>query len=754
MASATSIQIDIDGMNCGSCVGRVERAVSATPGVESVAVNLATESAIVKLAQGGSMDQVLGTLSEAGYPARLRKADAPVQKGKTAEIQALKGAVVLAAILAAPVFFAEMGGHLYPPLHHWIAGTVGIFNSHLIQFVLTTLILVGPGRQFYQLGIPSLLKGAPDMNALVALGTFAAYGFSVVATFAPGLLPAGTANVYYEAAAVIVVLILFGRFLEARAKGRAGAAIAKLIGLTPKTTRVWRNDTWVDAPIKDINVGDLLNARPGDRIAVDGTVTEGSSFVDESMLTGEPLPVSKSQGDAVVAGTLNGQGALTYRAEQVGGATMLARIVAMVEEAQGAKLPIQGVVDRITLWFVPAIMVIALATFLLWWAVAPAPSLGTAVVAAVSVLIIACPCAMGLATPTSIVVGTGRAAQWHVLFRRGEALQRLYQADVVAVDKTGTLTEGQPALTDIALADGWSEDDVLRLAASVENQSEHPLARAIVEAGAAKGLGLAEVKGFQSLTGRGVMAEVEGHSVAIGNAALMQDIGADTTKLGVQADTLRQSGKSAFYVAVDGTLAALLAVSDPIKSSTPAAINALKAQGVEVVMVTGDTEATAQAIGAELGISNVIAGVLPEGKSNAIKELQAKGQSVVFVGDGINDAPALAQADVGIAIGTGTDIAIESAEVVLMSSDLSGVVNALDISARTMRNIRQNLFWAFGYNVLLIPVAAGILVPFGGPMLSPMLAAGAMAFSSVFVVSNALRLRWVTPKLLSKGASE
>lgn len=590
------------------------------------------------------------------------------------------------------------------------------------------------------------------MNALVALGTLAAFGFSVVATFAPSVLPAGSANVYYEAAAVIVVLILFGRYLEARAKGRAGEAITKLISLAPKTARVLTPEGYADIAISEIAVGDVLQARPGEQIAVDGVVTEGSSHVDEAMLTGEPLPVSKDIGDQVIAGTVNGQGVLTYRAEKVGADTVLSRIVAMVEEAQGAKLPIQGLVDRITLWFVPAIIVVALVSFGIWLRFGPSPSLIPALVASVSVLIIACPCAMGLATPTSIVVGTGRAAQWQVLFRRGDALQKLQSVDVVALDKTGTLTQGRPKVTEIIVAEGLTEEDVLKVAASVEQHSEHPLALAIVGAARARELTLCTPTQITAHAGRGIEAQTDEHYIHLGSQRFMTEIGACMGQFADQSDSAAQAGQTPIFLAVGGRCIALFLIADKLRDSSPAAIAALKSRGLEVLMITGDTEATAKSIAEDLGISNVIAGVLPGGKSDAVRALQDQSGRVAFVGDGINDAPVLAQADVGIAIGTGTDVAIETADVVLVSPDINGVVNALDISAATMRNIRQNLGWAFGYNVLLIPVAAGVLVPFGGPLLSPMLAAGAMALSSIFVVTNALRLRWVRPALPQKRA--
>ncbi len=559
------------------------------------------------------------------------------------------------------------------------------------------------------------------------------------------MLPKGTANVYFEAAAVIVVLILFGRLLEARAKGRTGQAIRKLAGLKARTARVKQGNAFVETPVENIAVGDILQVRPGEKIATDGEVLTGLSYVDESMISGEPIPLEKTTGAPVVGGTVNGQGALEYRATKVGSDTVLAQIIRMVEDAQGAKLPVQGLVDRITFYFVPVVMATAVLTILVWLMFGPSPALGFSLVAGVSVLIIACPCAMGLATPTSIMVGTGRAAELGVLFRKGDALQLLEQTTVVAVDKTGTLTKGRPELTDLRVAEGFKDDDVLRLVAALEDRSEHPIARAIVRAARERDLDLPEVSDFQSLTGFGVKAKVEGWDVLVGADRLMTREDID---LGAMADFAGQfgaSGKTPLFVAIDGIAAAAIAVSDPIKETTPAALAALHGLGLKVVMITGDNEVTARAIAGQLGIKETIAGVLPDGKVEALGNLKQNSGKLAFIGDGINDAPALAAADVGVAIGTGTDIAIEAADVVLMSGDLFGVAAAFDVSQRTMRNIRQNLFWAFGYNVILIPVAAGVFYPFAGIQLSPMLAAGAMALSSTFVLTNALRLRWIRP---------
>jgi len=585
------------------------------------------------------------------------------------------------------------------------------------------------------------------MNALVALGTLAAWGYSTVTLFLPGLLPAGTRAVYFEAAAVIVTLILAGKWLEARAKGRTGAAIERLIGLQPKTARVVRGGEIMDLPIEDVGVGDVIQLRPGERVAIDGEVIEGTSYIDESMITGEPSPVAKGPAARVTGGTINGTGALSFRATAVGQDTVLARIVAMVETAQGAKLPVQALADRVVGVFVPVVIAIAVLTVGLWLWFGPEPVLTHALVAGVSVLIIACPCAMGLATPTSIMVGTGRAAELGVLFRKGEALQRLSEMRVVAFDKTGTLTVGRPVVTRVALAPGHEANAVLRLAAAAQGKSEHPIARALEDEATKRGLSLPAVDDFLAIAGHGLSARVEGSKVVIGAARLMTREQIETDPLDRAAQDLAEAGQTAVYVAIDGTLAAVLGVADAVKPESRAVVDALKGKGLKVAMITGDAAATAHAIARDLGIEHVEAEVLPDGKVAVVRALQDRFGTLAFVGDGINDAPALAQAEVGIALGTGTDVAIEAADVVLMSGNLAGVINALDLSRRTLRNIRQNLFWAFAYNVALIPVAAGVLYPATGLLLSPMLAAGAMALSSVFVVSNALRLRHLRPAM-------
>ncbi|MDD3018806.1 MAG: heavy metal translocating P-type ATPase [Comamonas sp.] len=750
----TTITLQVQGMTCASCVGRVERVLKKQPGVQAVSVNLATERASIRLLADTPVQALVAAIDKAGYPAspvvqEEQAADAQAQR-QAAERAQLQRSLLWALALALPVFVLEMGGHLWPALHGRIDAQIGMRNSWLLQCVLTAAVLLGPGRHFYLLGVPALLRGAPDMNSLVALGTAAAFAYSAVATFAPGLLPAGTVHVYFEAAAVIVALILLGRFMEARAKGQTSQAIRRLVQLQASSARVQRPDgQWQEVDIAQVLTGDVLQVRPGERIPVDGLVLEGESFVDESMVSGEPVPVAKQPGSELVGGTVNQNGALVLRATQVGGDTLLAQIIRMVQQAQGAKLPIQALVDRVTMWFVPAVMGVAALTFLAWWLWGPQPSLNFALVNAVAVLIIACPCAMGLATPTSIMVGTGRAAQLGVLLRKGQALQQLHNTRVVALDKTGTLTAGRPTLTDLELAPGHSRAAVLAAVAAVEHQSEHPIARAIVHAAQQDGLALPEVQQFEAVTGMGARAQVGGQRIEIGADRFMQQLGLEVTAFAAVAQRLGQEGKTPLYAAIDGQLVAMLAVADPIKPSTPAAIAALHQLGLKVAMVTGDNRHTAQAVARQLGIDEVVAEVLPGGKVQAVQRLQERHGTLAYVGDGINDAPALAQADVGIAIGTGTDIAIEAADVVLMSGDLGGVPKALALSQATMGNIRQNLFWAFAYNVALIPLAAGVLYPVNGTLLSPMLAAGAMALSSVFVVSNALRLRRFAPPVVA-----
>jgi heavy metal translocating P-type ATPase len=736
-----AVSIDIEGMTCASCVTRVEKSLLKVPGVTAAAVNLATERATVS---GGDGDALLAAIAKAGYkgsktPETRHHAHSGHQHHDE-DAAILRRDTLIAGVITLPLFVLEMLGHLYMPFHMWLMSVVSMDVLWTAYFIAASVVLFVPGWRFFKIGIPALLRGAPEMNSLVALGSGAAYLYSVVATFAPQLLPEGTRYIYYEAAAVIVTLILVGRWLEALAKGRTGEAIQRLVREQAKTARVERDGTIVELPIDQVTTDDIIAIRPGEKLAVDGEIVEGTSHIDESMISGEPLPVWRQVGSTVIGGTINVSGSFRYRATKVGGDTMLAQIIRMVEEAQGGKLPIQGVVDKITAWFVPAVIALAIATFAVWAVWGPEPASTFGLVNAVAVLIIACPCAMGLATPTSIMVGTGRAAELGVLFRRSEALQQLGDVKVVAFDKTGTLTEGKPMLTDLILDDDFDHDEVLALVAAVEAKSEHPIATAIVAAAEKAGLTLGTVTEFHAHAGNGVTARVDGRLVSVGSQRHLGYL--DVSDFAASIDTLAAAGKTPIFVAIDDKLAAAIVVADSIKPSSKSVIRALHARGLKTAMISGDNRHTAAAIARELGIDEVRADVLPADKVAAIKDLRALGP-VAYVGDGINDAPALAEADIGIAVGTGTDAAIESADVVLLGGDLKGVLNALSVSRATMGNIWQNLGWAFGYNVLLIPVAAGVLFPAFGILLNPMIGAGAMALSSVFVVANAQRLRAV-----------
>ena len=807
--NAEALDLSIQGMTCASCVLRVEKALKSVPGVSSATVNLATERAHIdwspvashgadaKLTdsnlknaqlkdaystntqQDSAPLKLLAAVRKAGYEASVLEQHAAPSSAEAdardLETRSLMQALWLAFALTLPVFLVEMGGHLIPGVHHFVHETIGMQRSWVAQSILTTLVLIGPGRIFFTKGLPALWHLAPEMNSLVALGAGSAWAYSMVATYLPQVLPDGTRFVYFEAAAVIVTLILLGRTLEARAKGRTGAAIKHLIGLQPRQARVLIDGQPTDMDIDAVRPGDLILVRPGEKIATDGVIIEGQPYIDEAMITGEPIPVTKRVGDRVTGGTLNTTNSFTFKTTHTGGDTVLARIIRMVEAAQGTKLPIQALVDRVTAWFVPIIILCSLSTFVVWFWLGPAPSLTHALINAVAVMIIACPCAMGLATPTSIMVGTGRAAELGVLFRQGDALQRLRDVQVVAFDKTGTLTLGKPALTDfVVLEPAYDRALLLSWAAAMQAHSEHPIAHAIVQAALADHLPTLSAQGFTAISGAGVRATVSGHAVSSGAQAFMQTEGIDISAAAHYSEQWGQQGKTPICLAVDGKLAALMAVADPLKPSARGAIEALQQLGLRTVMITGDNKYTARAVAKQLGIDEVHAEVLPEGKVAVLKALQrssAAGAStevsayglagpvesksantgtrssntvLAFVGDGINDAPALATADVGIAIGTGTDVAIESASVVLMSDDLLGVATAIGLSRATLTNIRQNLFWAFAYNAALVPVAAGALYPNFGILLSPMFAAGAMAFSSVFVVANALRLKRYT----------
>ncbi|MCS7080019.1 MAG: heavy metal translocating P-type ATPase [Chloracidobacterium sp.] len=741
--------IGVGGMTCAACANRIERALHRLEGVRAATVNLAAEQAIVTYyPETITLPALHAAIEQAGYTVVTTAADAPEQAAADAserERRSLGRRALIAGLLAVPLFMLEMSPMFLPALHHALVGVVGEAALRWVLLGLATLVQFGPGWRFYQKGWAAARAGAPDMNTLVMLGTTAAYGYSAAVTLWPTAFPAGTTHLYYEAAATVIALVLLGKYLEARARGEAGAAIRRLLELQPKTARVIRNQKTVDIPVSNICPGDLVVVRPGERIPVDGVVVEGASFVDESMLTGEPLPAAKAVGCQVVGGTVNGRGSFVFRAERVGAETVLQGIARLVQAAQGTRPPIQDVADRVVRWFVPVVLGTALATFGLWWGLA---SLELAVVNAVAILIIACPCAMGLATPTSLLVSTGKAAQFGILFRTGRAMQTLANLRTVVFDKTGTLTVGRPTLTDVqvvASPPGLTETELLGWIAAVERRSEHPAARAVVTAAEAQGWPQTDVADFAALPGLGVTATVAGRRLAVGTGQLMAELGVDATPLAPTVEALTCAGKTPLYAALDGRLAALLAVADEVKPTAAATVARLRADGLEVAMVTGDNRQTAQAVASWLGVTEVIAEVRPEAKAEVVRAFQKRG-AVAFVGDGINDAPALASADVGIAIGTGTDIAVEAADVVLMSGDPSGVVNLIALSRATMRNIRQNLFWAFAYNAALLPVAAGVLYPAFGVLLSPMFAGAAMGLSSLFVLANAMRLlRWRPP---------
>jgi P-type Cu+ transporter len=736
-------RLAITGMTCAACSSRVERALNKVDGVVDARVNLATERATVVYREGAVVPATLGeVVQRAGYGVLDEKEETAgtVRDARDQERLTLRRSVILAAAAAVPVFLIEMVPMMIPGGHAFVARLIPHQVQLGILFALATFVQFGPGLRFYRYGWASLRHFSPDMNALVMIGTTAAYGYSVVATFLPGILPAGTVHVYYEASVAIITLILLGKYLEALARGRTSEAIQRLVRLQPPTARVERAGQVLELPIEVVEPGDRVVVRPGERIPIDGQVVSGASFVDESMISGEPVPVEKSAGDEVVGGTINQSGSFVMETTRVGSDTVLARIIQMVEEAQATRPRIQALADAVVRVFVPIVLVIATVTFTVWLLFGPEPALTFALVNAVAVLIIACPCAMGLATPTSVMVGTGRAAEIGVLFRRGEALQELSEVRTVALDKTGTLTQGRPALTDLLVAEGVDADDLLRLVAPAEARSEHPIARTLVEEAQGRGQALAEPERFEAVAGFGITATVDGREIAVGAPRLMARLGFDLGEMRAAIDGYAEEGKTVVVCAVDGSVAGVAAVSDPEKEHAREAVEALHARGLRVAMITGDNRRTAEAIARRLGIDEVLAEVLPDGKVEAVRTLQQSGK-VAFVGDGINDAPALAAAEVGIAIGTGTDIAIEAADVVLMSGDVRGVGRAITLSGATMRNIRQNLFWAFIYNTLLIPVAAGVLWPYFGILLSPVLAAAAMGISSIFVLTNALRLR-------------
>ena len=741
----------ISGMTCANCSSRIERKLNKLDGVIEANVNLATEQAKVRF-----LPDMLGfadfksSVRDVGYDVLEGTKDSE-REARAQELLVLQRYLVIAIAATVPLLTLTMLPMLVPPLKHGPLQIIPSQSLHYIAFVLASIVQFIPGRRFYKPGWASLRHGSPDMNTLVMLGSSAAYFYSVIATFTPQILPEGTAHVYFEASATIITLILLGKYLEAFAKDSTNEAIRKLMRLQAKTAKVIRDGVEQEIPVEEVIIGDTILMHPGEKIPVDGTITEGNSFVDEAMITGEPIPVKKSLGDEVVGGTINKSGSFRFTASKVGADTVLAQIIKMVEDAQGSKVPIQALADKVVQVFVPIVMAIAAFTFTLWMIFGPQPALSFALVNTVAVLIIACPCAMGLATPTSIMVGTGKAADMGILFRKGEALQSLQDVDVIALDKTGTITKGKPELTDFEVTPNFDADEVLQLVASVEALSEHPIAEAIVKAANDKGLTKSKVENFEAMAGFGVSATTENKTVQIGADRYMNSLGVALDDFDLSMKALTKDAKSPLFAAVNGKLAALIAVSDPIKESSIEATNKLHDLGLKVAMLTGDNSRTARAIADKLGIDEVQAEVLPDGKVTAIENLKTGGRKVAFVGDGINDAPALAHADVGLAIGTGTDIAIESADVILMSGDLRGIVNALALSRATLNNIKQNLFWAFIYNIILIPVAAGALYSTFGILLNPIFAAAAMGFSSIFVLSNASRLRSFKAQLESSS---
>ena len=734
--------LPIQGMTCASCVNRVEKALSSLKGVVGVNVNFATERATVEYISGEvNIRDLKKVVQEAGYQVLEVKEEDIVEKerlAREAELSRLKWKFIAGALLLVPILILMYGASL---LEKWIGLSKEM--NFFIQFLLATPVQFWAGWQFYVGFWKAARHKTSDMNTLIAVGTSAAYLYSLIVTFGSHLIMVKglMVDVYFDTSAAIIVLILLGRFLEARAKGKTSEAIKKLIGLQPKTARVIRNGNEMDIPVADVFPGDVVVVRPGEKIPVDGTVREGYSSVDESMVTGESLPVEKKTGDRVIGATINKTGTFKFEATKVGKDTVLAQIIRLVQEAQGSKPPIARMVDVIASYFVPIVILIAIVTFIVWYLFGPHPALTYAFLNFVAVLIIACPCALGLATPTSIMVGTGKGAENGILIRGAEALETAHQLNTIVLDKTGTLTKGEPSVTDIIESKKFSKKEILTLAASAEKGSEHPLGEAIVNKAKIENLGLLDPKDFQAIAGYGIEATIDSRKILLGNLKLMEERKVFLNGFLEKAEHLSSEGKTPMFLAVDGEAAGIIAVADTLKENSKEAVEALHRMGLEVVMLTGDNQRTAKAIARQIGIDRVLAEVLPEMKAEEVRRLQGKGKKVGMVGDGINDAPALAQADVGIAIGTGTDVAMESSDITLIAGDLRGVVTAIALSKATIRNIKQNLFWAFAYNTILIPVAAGILFPFFGILLNPIFAAGAMAFSSVTVVTNALRLR-------------
>lgn len=734
-----SIEVSILGIDCASCVQKIEKALLATKGVTRAMVNLATEKAKVEyLPSETRLDEIKGAIESTGYKVIEIPPDEGVEDlervQREKEYKKLKKKFSIGLAVSVLIFIGSS---------EWIPGVPEIWRNFLVLWILATPIQFWVGWQFYRGAWGAFIHRNADMNTLIAVGTSAAYLYSVAATLFPSLFLSGgiEPKVYFETSTIIITLILLGKLLEARAKGQTSEAIRKLMGLQAKTARVVRNGKEMDVPVEEVLVGDLVVVRPGEKIPVDGIIKDGKSSVDESMITGESMPVGKGKGDEVIGATINKTGSFKFEATKVGKDTALAQIVKLVQDAQGSKAPIQRLADVIAGYFVPIVISIAIATFIIWFNFGPSPALTFALLNFVAVMIIACPCALGLATPTAIMVGTGKGAEHGVLIKGGESLETAHRLTTVVFDKTGTLTRGQPEVTDVILAHDFTREDVLKHAASAEKGSEHPLGEAIVKKAAGDGIRLVDPKDFNALAGHGIEAKINGREVILGNLKLMRDRKIELGGLESESERLANDGKTPMYMAIDGKAAGIIAVADTLKENSKKAVEDLHELGLEAVMLTGDNPRTAQAIARKVGIDKVLSEVLPEDKVREVKRLQSEGKVVAMVGDGINDAPALAQADVGIAIGTGTDVAMEASDITLIKGNLQGVVASIQLSKRTIKTIRQNLFWAFFYNTAGIPVAAGILYPFFGVLLNPIFASAAMAFSSVSVVSNSLRLR-------------
>ena len=745
----TSVKIGIENLRCASCVKFIEDELKATKGVLNATVNIATQEATVDyLPQNTTLTELNKAIETWGYKPRIALSDAPVDKQEEAharEYSRLMKMFWFAAIISVPVLLFAYPQ--YVPLIRDLSMET-IRWSWILSAVVTLPVLFYSGYDFFTGAWEAFKHRSANMNTLIALGTGAAWLYSTFAISFPKIFPEGTSEPFYDVVSVVIALVVLGQALELRAKGQSSSAIKKLLGLQAKTARVIRDGKEMDIPVEEVLVGDVIQVRPGEKIPVDGVIVEGSSAVDESMLTGESMPASKKMGDEVIGATINKTGAFKFRTTKVGKDTALAQIVKMVQDAQNSKAPIARLADTVSGYFVPVVMILAVWTFVVWFAFGPQPQLVYALVTSVTVLIIACPCALGLATPMSLMVGIGKGAEHGILIRSGEALQNARSLNIVVLDKTGTITKGKPELTDVVLSDQSivKDDELLRLASSVEKVSEHPLAQAIVDGAQARKLELAEVKDFEAIPGHGVSAKVENKNILIGNLKLMNRENIALGALEEKSKSLADDGKTPMFISIDGKAAGIIAVADTVKEDSAEAIKALQSMGIEVVMITGDNRRTAEAIARKVGITRVLAEVLPEDKAKNIQQLQAEGKKVAMVGDGINDAPALAQADVGLAIGTGTDVAIEASDITLIKGSLKGVVTAIEVSRATMNNIYQNLVGAFFYNTLGVPVAMGLLFPFFGLLLSPLIAGAAMAFSSVTVVGNANRLRGFKPK--------